>query len=192
MIRVALAATATPLVRAGLEGMLRGEADIELVTGDEDAPDAIVAMLDSDDELPAEAGSIPMVILADHPRPAWVVDALRAGVRSILPADCTREELTAAVRAAAAGLIVLHPQDSHPLLAAAPVGVQSLPETLTARETEVLRMLADGLSNKEIAARLEISEHTVKFHVASLMGKLNASSRTEAVTIGLRHGLILL
>jgi DNA-binding NarL/FixJ family response regulator len=57
---------------------------------------------------------------------------------------------------------------------------------------EVLRMLALGLANKEIAARLEISEHTVKFHVASLMGKLGAGTRTEAVTTGLRFGLILL
>jgi DNA-binding NarL/FixJ family response regulator len=63
---------------------------------------------------------------------------------------------------------------------------------LTPREQEVLRMLARGLANKEIAARLNISEHTVKFHVAAILGKLGAASRTEAVALGIRHGLILL
>jgi DNA-binding NarL/FixJ family response regulator len=65
-------------------------------------------------------------------------------------------------------------------------------EQLTAREIEVLTMLAEGEGNKQIARRLGISEHTVKFHVGSILGKLNASSRTEAVTAGLRQGLIVL
>jgi DNA-binding CsgD family transcriptional regulator len=63
-------------------------------------------------------------------------------------------------------------------------------ETLTPRETEVLRMLAEGAGNKQIARRLGISEHTVKFHVGSILAKLNAASRTEAVTLGVRRGLI--
>jgi DNA-binding NarL/FixJ family response regulator len=67
-----------------------------------------------------------------------------------------------------------------------------LPEPLTRREREVLQMLASGLGNKLIAARLVISEHTVKFHVASILGKLGAGSRTEAVSIGIRRGLVLL
>jgi NarL family two-component system response regulator YdfI len=65
-------------------------------------------------------------------------------------------------------------------------------EPLTARERDVLQMLSQGLGNKEIAARLKISEHTVKFHVASILGKLGASTRTEAVSVALRRGLILL
>ena len=65
-------------------------------------------------------------------------------------------------------------------------------EALTPRELEVLRLLAAGLGNKGIAARLEISEHTVKFHVASILGKLGVSSRTEAVTVGIRRGLIMI
>jgi DNA-binding NarL/FixJ family response regulator len=68
----------------------------------------------------------------------------------------------------------------------------SLAEPLTPREAEVLGMLAEGHSNKSIAHRLGISEHTVKFHVTSIMGKLNAGSRTEAVTQGIRQGLIML
>jgi two-component system, NarL family, response regulator YdfI len=67
-----------------------------------------------------------------------------------------------------------------------------LAEPLTPREIEVLRWLAEGLGNKEIAARLNISEHTAKFHVASIMGKLGATSRTEAVTLGIRHGLVMI
>jgi DNA-binding NarL/FixJ family response regulator len=65
------------------------------------------------------------------------------------------------------------------------------PGPLTAREIEVLRMLADGAANKIIAWQLKISEHTVKFHVAQILAKLNAGTRTEAVTIGIRKGLIL-
>ena len=65
-------------------------------------------------------------------------------------------------------------------------------QALTPREIEVLGMLAEGLGNKEIAWRLQISEHTVKFHVASILSKLDASSRTEAVTVGFRQGLIML
>jgi DNA-binding NarL/FixJ family response regulator len=63
-------------------------------------------------------------------------------------------------------------------------------EEITSRETDVLRMLAEGLVNKEIAARLGISEHTVKFHIGSILDKLGASTRTEAVTLGIRRGLI--
>jgi DNA-binding NarL/FixJ family response regulator len=65
-------------------------------------------------------------------------------------------------------------------------------EELTAREIEVLRMLAEGFANKEIASRLGISDHTVKFHISSILAKLGASTRTEAVTLGVRKGLILL
>ena len=69
---------------------------------------------------------------------------------------------------------------------------QRISATLTARETEVLRMIAEGLANKEIAWRLGISEHTVKFHVSSLLGKLGAGSRTEAIGAGIRQGVIML
>jgi len=68
----------------------------------------------------------------------------------------------------------------------------ALVEPLTEREVEVLGLVAAGLGNKEVASRLEISEHTVKFHVASIMGKLGAGSRTEAVTLAIRQGLIMI
>ncbi len=113
-----------------------------------------------------------------------------------LPADNpSPAQLVAALEAAAAGLVVIHPAgvDSvAPPVAAASQPLAELAEPLTPRENEVLQMLAGGLANKEIAARLAISEHTVKFHVASILGKLGAGSRTEAVALGIRRGIVLL
>jgi DNA-binding NarL/FixJ family response regulator len=97
------------------------------------------------------------------------------------------------LQAVADGFLVLSPEESAAIQTDA--GALREPteaiETLTTREKEVLQKIANGLANKEIAVRLNISEHTVKFHVASILGKLGASSRTEAVTIGMRRGLIL-
>jgi two-component system, NarL family, response regulator YdfI len=120
--------------------------------------------------------------------------AIQLGIRGVLPADVAPAQLLSAVSAVAQGLLVLQPGEQ--ALAAASTqsrnGEPELFEPLTPREKEVLQMLASGLGNKQIAARLRISEHTAKFHVASILGKLGASSRTEAVSLGLRRGLILL
>lgn len=134
-----------------------------------------------------------------------VVKALRNGVRGALPHDASASEIAAAVQAAASGLIsfapefadaFLSPQAEESALSGSGRGEPSFQsemiENLTARETEILAMLGDGASNKSIAYQLNISEHTVKFHVASIFGKLDASTRTEAVTVALRRGLILL
>ena len=105
-------------------------------------------------------------------------------------------EIQAAVQAAAAGLVTMEAPAVEALLnangAASSQASQEPVEPLTPRELEVLQLLAAGLANKEIASRLKISDHTVKFHVASIMGKLGAESRTEAVTVGIRQGLILM
>src|SRR5205823_1424367 len=112
--------------------------------------------------------------------------------------EAESEEIEAAVRAVAAGLIVLDRSLASLLTVAPPAArvvdsTDALPgETLTAREREVLDLMARGLANKNIAARLNISLHTVKFHVASILAKLGASSRTEAVTIGARRGYVVL
>ena len=121
--------------------------------------------------------------------------AIQLGIRGVLPADVAPAQLLSAVAAVAKGLLVLQPGEQ--ALAAASTQFRNgesteLFEPLTPREKEVLQMLAGGLGNKQIAARLKISEHTAKFHVASILGKLGASSRTEAVSLGLRRGLILL
>jgi DNA-binding NarL/FixJ family response regulator len=120
---------------------------------------------------------------------AWSGDARHQGVRAVLPSDASAAEILAAIEAAAAGLAVIDPRDLEALLsAAAPQPVAESAAPLTARELEVLRMLAEGVANK----KLSISEHTVKFHVAQILAKLNAGTRTEAVTVGIRKGLLLL
>jgi DNA-binding NarL/FixJ family response regulator len=106
--------------------------------------------------------------------------------------DVTAEQIIAAVHAAAAGLQVTPVEDGVGLLPRSPTHepVQEIVEPLTPREMDVLEMLAEGLSNKMIAHRLSISDHTAKFHVNSILAKLDAGTRTEAVTRGIRLGLI--
>ena len=118
-------------------------------------------------------------------------------IRSILPLEVTSDQLLAAIQATVAGLAVtLEPfrqtEDAYTASNTADgIGVAGgLAEHLTARETVVLRLMALGLGNKEIASRLDISDHTAKFHVSSILAKLGASSRTEAVTIGMTRGLV--
>ena len=137
-----------------------------------------------------------IVLLTEEARRPLGAEALRAGVRAVLPRHASGEEIIAAIEAAAAGLIVLHP-DTVGALQPGPsartrAGVVIARQPLTPREIEVLGMIAEGLGNKIIAGRLGISEHTVKFHIASIFVKLNARSRTEAVTIGVRQGLLMI
>ena len=114
------------------------------------------------------------------------------GVRAVLRSDATAEELATAIAAARAGLLVLHPDALKPSTEARAARSGIGPTALTAREQEILEMIAEGMSNRIIANRLGISSQTVKFHVASILAKLGAGSRTEAVTFGLRQGLIAL
>jgi DNA-binding NarL/FixJ family response regulator len=170
------------IARAGFESLLK-ESDRFQIVGDREDADVVLTDLPPED-LP---GELPVVLLVSDSFAA--AEALRSGIRAALPSDATSSQIFAAIEAAAAGLVVMHPEDVDAVL-----GHRSLPpgEPLTSRETEVLRMLAEGLANKTIAHRLGISEHTVKFHVTSIMAKMNAASRTEAVTLGVRQGLILL
>ena len=140
-----------------------------------------------------------VVLMVEPASLAASAAALGAGVRAVLPNDISPDQLVAALEAVRSGLLVLHPTQV-PARASAngfassptrPPELEELAEALTPRESEVLQMLASGLGNKEIAAKLAISEHTVKFHVASILGKLGASSRTEAVSLGIRRGLVL-
>ncbi len=135
-----------------------------------------------------------LVLLIDQASTDSVNRAIRAGVRGILPAEAEAEQLAAALEAVVRGLVAIHPSEiqvSRTVANSSTDFVEAV-EPLTARERDVLQMLSQGLGNKEIAARLKISEHTVKFHVASILGKLGASTRTEAVSVALRRGLILL
>jgi two-component system, NarL family, response regulator YdfI len=212
VIRVFIVA-ASPLSRAGLQSMLAdsrvdiaGSAvDFETISGQlvDVEPDVVLVEMGADaheDLLNALEGAeiareYAVVVLSEQPRANWLSKMLRAGVRAVLPREVTPEQLRAALEAAAAGLVVVHPSEVNfvlPAPAAVSLPARELPEPLTPREREVLQMISAGLGNKEIAGRLSISEHTVKFHVASILGKLGASTRTEAVSIGIRHGLVLL
>jgi two-component system, NarL family, response regulator YdfI len=212
VIRVFIVA-ASPLSRASLQSLLRArrvevvgsgpnleslwdqppdvEVDIVLVDASGDHSEEMIGSL-RQSQLSAEAA---VVVLSDRFEPGRLAEALRAGVRAILPGDISPDQIVAGLEAAAAGLIVLHPAEFGAMFPAAEPAsspLAELIEPLTPRESEVLQMLASGLANKEIATRLAISEHTVKFHVASILGKLGAASRTEAVTLGIRRGLVLL
>jgi DNA-binding NarL/FixJ family response regulator len=127
----------------------------------------------------------PLVLLGSTPDPAVFNRIRRAGPGALLQLGASCEQIICAVKSVAAGLTVF---DS--AAATQSPGDESPTEELTPREEEVLQLLADGLGNKDIASRLGISEHTIKFHIRSILGKLGAASRTEAVARGLRSGLI--
>jgi len=203
-----LIAAHSAIVRAGLESVSAQSPIVEVVGAatmtslaasiERHQPDVVLAAVEAHHDAPPDDlialagrdGAPAFVLLAPDLQSSWTGDALRAGVRAVLPGDLGAREILAAVEAAAAGFAVLHPQDIPAL-----VTERSLPpanvRALTAREVQVLAMLAEGHGNKTIAWKLGISEHTAKFHVASILSKLNAGTRTEAVTLGIRSGIIL-
>ncbi len=190
-----------PLVRSGLASLLAGQ------------PGIVVEGQMSPDELPAEAGEPEvavwdagtgssglehldetasrslrvLAVLADEGQAA---EALGAGALGVVRRDAGAARLAAAVRAVAEGLVVLDAVAAESVLRPRPAAPATV-EHLTPREQEVLQLLAQGLSNKLIAGRLGISDHTVKFHVNAILGKLGAQSRTEAIAQAARLGLVL-
>ena len=202
MIRVVIASDA-PELRASIAPAIDREPDLELAgtstvanISDAKAADVLVVHLGQADD-PRSIATLPGAVLvltdASGDAPAAL---LRSGARGVLPIDTADESLVAAIRAAAAGLVVVAPQT---VLALGPVASEARwtsevhdDSRLTPRERDVLRLLAAGTGNKSIARKLSISEHTVKFHVASILSKLNVGSRTEAVTEGIRRGLVML
>jgi DNA-binding NarL/FixJ family response regulator len=126
----------------------------------------------------------PLIFLSGEPHPAILNRLQQTGVGGILQENASPEQIRHTIQAVADGLIVF---DKALVPGRA---VEDTAESLTARELDVLRLLAEGSGNKEIALRLKISEHTIKFHISSILGKLGVSSRTEAVSRGLRAGLI--
>lgn len=201
MIRTLVSATSA-IARAGLAAALRGDSRVTVVGEAAPAEFArLAATLEPDVVVERREGAgelleFPAVVLVDDPRYAWSNEAGRfsgeRAARAILSRDASPEEIVAAVVAVAAGLVAVQPQT----LAHATAGVESpnriRADALSPREVEVLGQLARGAANKSIAAALGISEHTVKFHIASIFAKLGSASRTEAVTQGVRLGLIML
>jgi DNA-binding NarL/FixJ family response regulator len=217
MIRAYVIAS-TPMLQAGLRTMLT-TADIQVV-GASSIPDAFNADLPGIDVIVvadtsllekvgralAQDRTLALVVLAHNlaespvlrpdQGPLQLLRSLELRGWGIVPIDAPAEQLQAAIQAAAQGLIVLpgfHPSwlyERTPVVATGTLPVTD--EALTGREREVLELVSQGLSNKLIARKLQISEHTVKFHVSSISTKLGAASRTDAVSRGLRRGLITL
>lgn len=207
--RRVLVVASSPVVRAGLESLLArtgeyavlGAAVLPRFHGDAlTEPDVIVLALRGGGEeglahdLAPDAWTGPViVVLGAEPVADWGPRVLRLGARAVLPETAGAAELAAAIEAAVAGLVALPPElisvaGRAQLRSETPVA----PQPLTAREVEVLGLLAAGLGNKVIAGRLAISEHTVKSHVTSLFAKLAVSTRAEAVAAGVRQGLLML
>jgi DNA-binding NarL/FixJ family response regulator len=199
-----LVTAASELARAGLAEIVRGDARLALVGEATPAellasvkayvPDVVLQDRDGD----GSAIGARSVALVDDPQAAWLGNRFERAEHTphaILARDASTGEIVAAIVAVAAGLVAVQPR----VLARSDVADGPLArhdeqatETLTARERAVLGELARGVPNKTIAARLGISEQTVKFHVASIFAKLAVSSRTEAVARGARLGLVML
>jgi len=198
----------TPMARAGLRSMLAAVEEVGVEVVGESGPPADSApepafstaevVLVADGELldetalaVSEDGTQGLVLLSEEEGAARLLRALPLRGWGVVPPDAPPEELGAAVAAVAQGLVVLPRAVADGVLAEAPA-VDELSEPPTAREGEVLGLLARGLSNKQIAREIHISEHTVKFHISSLYAKLGVGNRAEAVSQGARHGLISL
>jgi DNA-binding NarL/FixJ family response regulator len=197
-----------PVVRAGLQGMLTSQSDFELVgeatTGNEAVtlsahlhPDVILMdlrMAEMDGAaatayIQTQQPGTPVLILTTYDTNADILRAIEAGATGYLLKDTPREDLFAAIRSVTQGKAVLAPSVATRLLRQR----QTLAgEALSARELEVLSLVARGASNKEIARSLYLSEATVKSHLIHLFGKLGVTDRTAAVTVALQHGLLRL
>lgn len=202
MLALALAAAVlseSATVRAGLATLLGATSGIRVARtlGEEEAPalggeevDVVVhdvpAGLSAEEALSRTPADVPVLALVDTPERAR--ELVRAGAQGVMQRDVSAERLAAASVAVASGLAAFDPESLRALLA--PSGAE--PSVLSAREHEVLELVADGLSNKLIAERLGVTDHTVKFHVRSLLDKLGADTRADAVARAARRGLLSL
>jgi DNA-binding NarL/FixJ family response regulator len=191
-----LIAAGYPALRAGLSALLAFEPDLTPLTEaalSDRGPDVILADAGSlsdnaIDDLADRFPAIPVILIG----PEFDTDdaGYLVAPGGFLPADIDAPALAAAIRAVAHGLTVIAPG----LIGSQPAAMPEIDPLnaglLTPREREVLELIAEGLPNKAIARRLGISEHTAKFHVGSVLGKLGASSRAEAVTLATRRGLL--
>ncbi|HEX9029091.1 MAG TPA: response regulator transcription factor [Anaerolineales bacterium] len=185
----------------GLEVVWEAAAFSELEGAPADA-DVLVAMgaavssLDIQRAAHGLEGHLALLLLVDDPQTASGLSSLPLRAWGVLSMDASAEELAAAVRALHEGLLVGEPRLLTPLLVRQLISGEVLPEPLveplTEREIQVLQLLAQGLANKQIASRLGISEHTVKFHVSGIYSKLGVTNRTEAARQGVQRGLIAL
>lgn len=196
-LRIAVVAAA-PALRAGLSALLAADPGLQPVPLDGltlagDSPDAVVIDYslgepESATGLAEALPTTPLILIGADPTTDG--PGLADTPVAYLPTDIEAVPLAAAVRAVVSGLIVLDPVVAGSTHAQADTVTSADSDLLTARELEVLHLVAEGYPNKSIAHELGISEHTAKFHVGSLLGKLGAASRTEAVTIATRRGIL--
>ncbi len=188
------------IARAGLQALAErsglsvagDRAPDELQPSDLETADAIAwdpGLAGGFDSLRRAAASVPVLALPWNAEQAR--EALGAGARGVLSRERLDEQLLPAVQAAVLGLLVVDDAFGEALVRPPPAA-DPLVEPLTPRETEVLQLLAEGLTNRGIGERLGISEHTAKFHVNAILGKLGARSRGEAIAQAARLGLLLL
>jgi DNA-binding NarL/FixJ family response regulator len=192
-----------PVVREGIAALIGRQADMELIAEASNGLEAIeqfrthrpnVTLMDLQmpemsgiDALSAIRGEFPdarIIVLTSYAGDVQVSRALRSGARAYLLKDMLRKELLETIRAVHAGHKRLSSE------AAAGIAEHAMDGTLTPRETDVLRLIAAGNANKEIATQLGLSEETVKHHVKNILPKLDANDRTHAVTIALKRGII--
>ena len=202
MIRV-LCVDDHPLLREGIAVLIGNQSDMELVAEAANGREAVeqfrkhrpdvtlmdlqMPMVNGFDAISAIRSEFPearILVLTTHTGDVQVSRALKAGARAYLLKGSVREELLDTIRAVHAGQKRLSPE------VAAEVAEHATDDALTARETDVLRLVAGGNANKEIAARLSLTEETVKSHVRNIMAKLGANDRTHAVAIGVKRGII--
>ncbi|WP_067488757.1 response regulator [Actinomadura hibisca] len=194
------------VMRAGVGALLAAEPDIEIVGEAGDGREAVrlaglhapdVALLDlrmpgmdgvaATAEIGARHPGTRVLILTTYDTDTEIERAVEAGAVGYLLKDATREQLAAAIRAAARGETVLAPRVAQKLVARMRAPVQA---ALTAREAQVLRAVADGLTNAEIGARLVVAEATVKTHLLRIFAKLDVNDRTRAVVVAMERGLL--
>jgi DNA-binding NarL/FixJ family response regulator len=190
--------------RAELRALLSGDSEFKVIDFTGESPHGTssptrVVLVDLEDDLTPPISTLPasrtgIVVLIENPDLYFIEQILPPEPIAVLRRDCDPKQLAAAVHAVSAGLTALEANTAERWLRPPPDTIDPEPgeEELTSRETEVLHMMTAGLTNREIGSTLGISEHTVKFHIASIFGKLGTSTRTEAVTEGIRRGLILL
>lgn len=197
-----------PVVREGLAMLLAEEPDIEVVgqaaDGDEAIalatrvqPDVVVMdlMMPALDGVAATRGlraagvSSNVLVLTSFAEDARIRDALQAGAVGYLLKDVRQPELLRAIRAAAAGTLTLHPDVQRHLMEQVIAPAPNAALDLTAREQDVLGLLAHGHSNKQIAAQLHLSEGTVKWYISAILSKLHVQDRTQAALYAVKHGL---
>jgi DNA-binding NarL/FixJ family response regulator len=202
LIRV-LAVDDHPLLREGIAALISNQSDMELVAEASNGREAVeqfrkhrpdITLMDLQmpemggiDAMGAIRGEFPdarIIVLTTYVGDVQVLRALKAGARAYLLKSLLRKELLETIRAVHSG------QKRMPAEVAAEIAEHAADDSLTSREIEVLRLIAEGNANKEIAAQLSITEETVKGHVKNILAKLAAHDRTHAVTIGLKRGII--